>query len=48
MAAETELTVPENIHFIECDVCRDILGACLSARTFGEVLRRMSSEQKAA
>jgi hypothetical protein len=42
MAVEAELRLYEEIHAIECDVCRDVLGACLSLKTLHRFNRKNS------
>ena len=38
---QTELTLPEHVHIIDCDECRKAVRACLHADNFAVVLKEL-------
>jgi hypothetical protein len=38
---ETDLSLSEHLHVLECEKCRAALQACLQADTFGAVLKQL-------
>jgi hypothetical protein len=45
---QSDLTLPEELHVLECEQCRQGLMTCFSAQNFGAVLKDLKKEGDSA
>jgi len=41
---QTDLTLPEYSHLLDCDECRTALQTCMEADSFGAVLKKLTKD----